>query len=77
MEMKQKKILAVCMATALVAGSAFSAFGCTATEDLIKDGKTINVKLHSAGYGTSYIYALQEKFEAAFADEGYKLNIFN
>ena len=74
--MKQKKILAVCMATALVAGSAFSALGCTATEDLIKDGKTINVKLHSAGYGTSYIYALQEKFEAAFADEGYKLNIF-
>ena len=74
--MKQKKILAVCMATALVAGSAFSAIGCTATEDLIKDGKTINVKLHSAGYGTSYIYALQEKFEAAFADEGYKMNIF-
>ena len=74
--MKQKKILAVCMATALLAGSAFSATSCAATEELINDGKTINVKLHSAGYGTSYIYALQEKFEAAFADEGYKMNIF-
>ena len=73
---KTRKILAVSLALALTAGAAFSAVGCKATEKLVKDGKTVNVKMHSAGYGTSYIYALQEKFEEAYAEEGYKLNIF-
>lgn len=73
---KNRKITTLCMAMAFVAGTALSAVGCTSTEELVKDGKTVNVKLNSAGYGTDYIYAMQEKFEAAYADEGYKLNIF-
>jgi ABC-type glycerol-3-phosphate transport system substrate-binding protein len=64
------------MAMTMASAMAISATACQATEDIIKDGKTINVKVFSAGYGTDYIYALQEKFEAAFANEGYKLNIF-
>lgn len=73
---KTVKITTLCMAVALTATTAFSAASCASTETLVKDGKTINVKLNSAGYGTDYIYAMQEKFEAAYADEGYKLNIF-
>ena len=73
---RTSKILAASLALTLTATAAFSAIGCASTEELIKDGKTINVKLTSAGYGTSYIYALQEKFEAAYAAEGYKMNIF-
>ena len=73
---RTKKFLAAGLALTLTASAAFSAIGCASTEELIKDGKTVNVKMHSAGYGTSYIYALQEKFEAAYEAEGYKLNIF-
>ena len=73
---KAAKVATVCMALAMASSMVLSTAACQATEELIKDGKTINVKIYSAGYGTDYIYALQEKFEAAFADEGYKLNIF-
>ena len=74
---KTRKFLAVSLALALTAGTTFSAVGCKSTEELVKDGKTINVKLNSAGYGTEYIKAVKEKFEEAFADEGYKLNVFS
>ena len=37
--------------------------------------KTINVLLCKMGYGESFIYELKEKFETAYADEGYKMNI--
>lgn len=73
---KVAKIATVGMALAMASSMVLSTAACRSTEDLIKDGKTINVKVFSAGYGTDYIYALQEKFEEAFADEGYKLNIF-
>ncbi len=73
---KTMKITTLCMAFAFTAGMALSAVGCASTEELINDGKTINIKLNSAGYGTDYIYAMQEKFEETYAEEGYKLNIF-
>ena len=73
---KAKRIAAICMASALSATAIASVTACSSTEDLVKDGKTVNVKLTSAGYGTSYVYEMQKKFEAAFAEEGYKLNIF-
>ena len=71
-----KKTTTICMAIALSLTSAFSAVGCSTQEKVIKDGKTVNVKLYSAGYGTEYIYALKTKFEEAYKEEGYKLNIF-
>ena len=73
---KIAKITTFCMAMAMSAATVISAAGCASSEALINDGKTINVKINSAGYGTDYIYALKEKFEAAYAEEGYKLNIF-
>lgn len=73
---KISKILAVLMTITMLFCAFTSLVGCKSTEDLVKDDKTINVKLNSAGYGTDYIYAMQEKFEEAYKDEGYKLNIF-
>ena len=73
---KTVKITTICLAIALTSTTALSVAGCASTEKNINDGKTVNVKLNSAGYGTDYIYAMQEKFEAAYAEEGYKLNIF-
>jgi ABC-type glycerol-3-phosphate transport system substrate-binding protein len=73
---KLKKVANVCMATILGASALFSVVACSSQETYINDGKTVNIKLYSAGYGTEYIYALKEKFEAAYKDEGYKLNIF-
>lgn len=43
----------------------------------IKDGKTLNIKVNSAGYGTSFVNALADKFNAIYANsaEGYKVNV--
>ncbi|MGN1053623.1 MAG: hypothetical protein ACI4SH_09580, partial [Candidatus Scatosoma sp.] len=71
---KTKKIASVCMTVAMCGGTAFSA-ACRASESLVKDGKTLNVSLMNAGYGVDYIYEIKTKFEEAFADEGYKLNV--
>lgn len=72
---KTTRITTVCMAAALSATVLFGT-ACSTTEAVIKDGKTINVKLYSAGYGTEYISELKSKFEAAYKQEGYKVNIF-
>ena len=43
---------------------------------VIKDGKTVNVKVTSAGYGTSFVTALAEKFNDIYKDStGYKINV--
>lgn len=73
---KKTRITTIIMAAALSTSMALSTAACASTEANVDDGKTINVKLYSAGYGTDYIYAMQKKFEAAYKDEGYKLNIF-
>ncbi len=39
------------------------------------DENTITIKVVKAGFGVDWIYELKTKFEAAFAEEGYKLNI--
>lgn len=73
---KTKRIASICMAAALSAAMVTSVTACSTPEELVKDGKTVNVKVYSAGYGTRYIYEMEKKFEAAYAEEGYKLNIF-
>ncbi len=40
-----------------------------------KDGKTITVKSFEAGYGTTWLYKVKEKFEEVYKEEGYKVNI--
>ncbi|MBR3864150.1 MAG: hypothetical protein IKJ19_03405 [Clostridia bacterium] len=39
------------------------------------DENTITIKVVKAGFGVDWVYELKDKFEAAFAEEGYKLNI--
>lgn len=73
-----KKTAKILTALALSVCCALPAFGCATEEDnLIKDGKTVNVRVFEAGYGTEWLYALKDKFEAAYAEEGYKINILN
>lgn len=44
-------------------------------EQVVKDGKTLNVRLFKGGYGEEFMLELEEKFEEVFAEEGYKLNV--
>ena len=43
--------------------------------DPISDGKTVNVKISKAGYGTTYIYKLADRFNELYKEEGYKINV--
>lgn len=73
-----KKLLTkiVCLILALCTMVTF--VGCGRTEDqIINDGKTINVRLNLAGYGKDWLYKMKDKFETAYAADGYKVNILN
>ena len=73
-----KRFLKVLLASVLAFGCAVPMFGCsTETDNIVSDGKTVNVRVFEAGYGTEWLYKLAEKFEAAYAEEGYKINILN
>lgn len=48
---------------------------CKAPDNTVKDEKTVNAKLYKAGFGDEFALILEEKFNAAFEAEGYKLNI--
>ena len=48
--------------------------GCS-KEKIITDGRTVNIRVYKGGYGTTWIEKLKDKFEAAYAEEGYKINI--
>lgn len=58
----------------LVVCSVFTATGC-AEQNVVQDGKTVNVKVFKAGYGTTWLYRLKEKFEEVYKEQGYKVNI--
>ncbi len=73
--MKQtKRIASICMMATMLTVTAFST-GCQVGEEIVADEKTINISMMNAGYGVEYIYELKTKFETAFADKGYKMNI--
>ena len=72
--MKKNKILNIVLAIILTM-TTMSTFGCKTKEETNSDPLTLNVRIHEAGYGTSYIYAIKDKFEQAFVDEDYKLNV--
>lgn len=44
-------------------------------EIIVTDPKTINVRLYKRGFGDEFIYELRDKFEALYANEGYKMNV--
>ena len=69
-----KRSASICMTATMLTGMAFST-ACQVGEETVSDEKTINISMMNAGYGVDYIYELKTKFETAFANEGYKLNI--
>ena len=70
-----KKIIAMVLATTATLGCVGLSVGCQANDGVSKDEKTVNVKLYKAGFGDEFATVLEEKFNQAFAKEGYKMNI--
>ena len=66
-----KKVLSVFLALCCIMPTA----ACSTKDNIVNDGKTVNVRVFEAGYGTDWLYALKDKFEEVYADEGYKINI--
>ncbi len=79
--MKTKRFIkrgAPLLLAAISAVGVAGAFGCGGGGVKVsKDPKTVNVRYFKGGYGVDWIYELKAKFEAAYADEGYKINIVN
>ncbi len=71
----KKKIIATVLAAGMTCSVGMTAVGCGGGEKMSTSSTTLNVKIHAAGYGTTYINALKEKFEAAYAEQGYKINV--
>ncbi len=67
-----KRIMILVVSFTLFSTLAFS--GCK-RDTIIRDKKTVNVRVFNGGYGSDWIYELKSKFEAAYAEEGYKINI--
>lgn len=73
--MKMKRILALTLC-AVTAGSMAALAGCSKeVKGVIRDPKTINVKMMNAGYGSAWLLEIAEKFETLYANEGYKVNV--
>ncbi len=71
--MKTFKRAMVSALALLVVGSTFPA--CGGEPGIVNDPTTINVKVFKGGFGVEWVYELKAKFEAAYAEEGYKVNI--
>ena len=69
---KWKKGLALAFA-AILATSGLTA--CSTDRGISDDPNTINVEFFKGSYGVNWAYQLQGKFEALYAEEGYKVNI--
>ncbi len=66
------------LAAVLAVLMSFSVFGCAPDSKdpgIVDNEYTINVKLRKAGYGVTYVDELGKAFEAAYAEEGYKVNV--
>ena len=71
---KSRKAIALVLSTMLTFGAVGSLAACGG--DGIKvDASTIVVKVRRAGFGTDWLYELKGKFEAAYAEQGYKVKI--
>ena len=72
----KKRLLSIMLGAMILIASAGFACGGDPGNTVIKDGKTVNVKVSSAGYGTTFVTALAEKFNDIYKDkEGYKINV--
>lgn len=70
-----RKVCSLLLAT-IGCGTTMLAAGCgNIRNNVIVNEQTVNIQLMLAGYGDSWIYDLSEKFEAAYQEQGYKVNI--
>lgn len=70
-----KRTASVLLAATMSLGFVALGTGCQTSDKVSKDPKTINVRLFKAGFGDTFIYELKQKFEAVYADEGYKMEV--
>lgn len=70
-----KKFISTAVAALLAVSGLATCVGCKVKDNVVDDAKTINVRLYKAGYGEKFIYEFKDKFEAAYASEGYKFNV--
>ncbi len=69
-----QKRTTLALALLMAAATIPSLSGCN-KEETINNEQTVNIKVYEAGYGVDWLYELETKFEEAFADEGYQVNI--
>ena len=70
---KSKRTMALLLSGVLMLASVGSLASCGGEIEV--DETTIVVKTRRAGFGTDWLYELKGKFEAAYAEEGYKVQI--
>ncbi len=70
-----QKRTTLALALLMAAATLPSLGGCGKKEETINNEQTVNIKVYEAGYGVDWLYELEAKFEEAFADEGYQVNI--
>ena len=63
------------LAAAVSVGCLAMGTSCKPKQNIVKDSQTINVKLFKAGFGDEFLREFQDRFNAAFASQGYKMNI--
>lgn len=72
-----RKTIGAFLLSSVICLTAMFGVACGGDSGVINDGKTVNVKVTSAGYGTTFVTALADKFNAIYAnsEEGYKINV--
>ena len=73
--MKNTKKVTALLLSALLTLGAVSGLAACGDDSIQVDETTIVVKVRRAGFGTDWLYELKGKFEAAYADKGYKVKI--
>ncbi len=73
--MRNFKRIFILLLAVVLAATAF--VGCGKKGNTVNDGKTVNIRLYKGGYGVEWIYELKEKFEEAYKEQGYKVNVLN
>ena len=72
---KATKFLALAMTAAMATATVFSATSCAKEENIIRDGKTVNVRINKSGWSDEYFTAWCNAFKSIYAEEGYKVNV--
>ncbi|MBQ8685342.1 MAG: extracellular solute-binding protein [Clostridia bacterium] len=70
-----KKVAALTLCLTMGASTGVSLAACTKKDNVIVDGKTINIRMVEAGNGVEWAYVLADEFERVYANEGYQVNI--